>query len=42
MKTIKDILLLGEPQLYEVSEPITKDELPMVKQWVADLHNVME
>lgn len=42
MKTIKDILLLGDPQLYEVSEPVTKDELPFVKKWVADLHNVME
>jgi peptide deformylase len=25
-----------------VSDEVTKDELPMVKQWVADLHNVME
>lgn len=39
---MKDILLLGNPQLYEASEPVTKDELPLIGKWVADLHNVME
>lgn len=42
MKTLKDLLLLGNPKLYEVCEPVKKEELPMVKEWVADLHNVME
>lgn len=42
MKTLKDLLLLGDERLYEVSEPIEKDELPLVKNWVADFHNVMQ
>lgn len=42
MKHLKDLLLLGNPKLYEVSEPVLKSELPLVKEWVADLHNVME
>ncbi len=42
MKRLQDLLLLGNPLLYQVSEPVSKSELPLVKQWVADLHNVME
>jgi len=42
MKQLKDLLLLGNPKLYEVSEPILKSELPQVLGWVADLHSVME
>ncbi len=42
MKHLQDLLLLGNPKLYEVSEPVLKSELPLVKEWVADLHNVME
>ncbi len=42
MKTISDLLLLGDPRLYEVSEPIEKSELPLVNTWVADLDNVMK
>jgi len=42
MKHLNDLLLLGDPRLYEISKPITHDELPLVKEWVADLHNVME
>lgn len=41
MKSLDDLLLLGDPLLYQVCEPITKEELPLVKGWVADLHNVM-
>jgi peptide deformylase len=41
MKHLQDLLLLGNPKLYEVSEPVLKSELPLVKDWVADLHNVM-
>lgn len=41
MKSLDDLLLLGNPLLYQVCEPITKEELPLVKGWVADLHNVM-
>jgi len=42
MKKLKDLLLLGNPLLYEVSQPVFKSELPMVKGWTNDLHNVME
>ncbi len=42
MKHLKDLLLLGNPKLYEVSEPVLKSELPLVEEWVADLHNVMK
>ncbi len=41
MKTLADLLLLGDPRLYETCEPVVKTELPLVKAWVADLDNVM-
>lgn len=42
MKKLEDLLLLGNPKLYQVSEPVVQTELPLVPSWVADLHNVME
>jgi peptide deformylase len=42
MKGLDDLLLLGDPLLYEVSEPVKESDLPFVKGWVDDLHNVME
>jgi peptide deformylase len=42
MKTLADLLLLGDPRLYETCEPVLKTELPLVKGWVADLDNVMK
>jgi peptide deformylase len=42
MKGLKDILLLGDPRLYEQCEPVQESELPLVKEWVNDLHNAME
>ncbi len=42
MKNLNDMVLLGDPRLYEVCEPVTKEELPLVKEWVEDLHNVMQ
>lgn len=42
MKTLNDLLLLGNPLLYENSEPVQKEELPLVKEWTADLENVMQ
>ncbi|MCU0471545.1 MAG: peptide deformylase [Arcicella sp.] len=42
MKNLKDLLLLGDPRLYKICEPVTIDELPQVKEWIADLHHVME
>jgi peptide deformylase len=41
-KGLNDLLLLGNPLLYQVSEPVLESELPIVKNWVADLHNVMQ
>ncbi|MCA0364956.1 MAG: peptide deformylase [Bacteroidetes bacterium] len=42
MKTTADLLLLGNPMLYQVSEEIIQEELPEAKKWVQDLHEVME
>jgi peptide deformylase len=41
MKTLKDLVLLGDARLYEVCEPILETERHLVAGWVADLHNVM-
>ncbi len=42
MKGLNDLLLLGHPLLYQVSDPVLESELPLVKNWAADLHNVMQ
>lgn len=42
MKKLIDMVLLGDQRLYEVCEPIEKSELHLVKDWVADLDNVMK
>jgi len=41
MKTLDDLLLLGDRRLYEVCEPVLQSELPQVEKWVADMANVM-
>jgi peptide deformylase len=41
MKTLADLLLLGDPRLYENCEPVSLDERHLVAGWVADLANVM-
>ncbi|MDB4922195.1 peptide deformylase [Mucilaginibacter sp.] len=41
MKTLTDLLLLGDQRLYETCQPVLKAELPLVKNWVADMDNVM-
>lgn len=38
---IKDILLLGDPRLYEISEPVTEDELELMRSVAADLHDTL-
>ena len=38
---VREILKLGDPQLYEISEEITREELPQVSQWVTDLHDTL-
>ncbi|MDM8002903.1 MAG: peptide deformylase [Bacteroidota bacterium] len=42
MKRLDDLLLLGNPLLYEVSEPVPESEMYLIPGWMADLHNVME
>lgn len=42
MKGLKDLLLLGDPRLYERCEPVKQEELPLVQDWVADLDSVMK
>lgn len=42
MKTLSDLLLLGDARLYETCVPVERDELPLVAGWVADLHHVMQ
>lgn len=42
MKTLDDLLLLGDPRLYEVCASVLKEELPLVKNWTTALHEVME
>ena len=42
MKSLNDLLQLGSPILYEKCEPVLQSELIQVKEWVADLHNVMQ
>ncbi|MBB3054555.1 peptide deformylase [Mucilaginibacter gotjawali] len=42
MKSLNDLLLLGDPRLYETCQPVLKTDLPLLKDWVADLENVMQ
>lgn len=38
---VRDILLLGEPSLYEISEPVTREELAGLKPVIDDLHDTL-
>jgi peptide deformylase len=42
MKTIHDILKLGDPRLYEICEPVKESELNFVPEWTQQLHEAME
>ena len=42
MKTIHDILKLGDSRLYEVCEPVLKSDLSEVPEWTQQLHEAME
>lgn len=42
MKSLNDLLLLGDPRLYQVCEPVTEEDRPKIEGWVLNLHNVME
>ncbi len=41
MKTIHDIIKLGDPRLYEVCEPVLESELDQVSGWVQELDEAM-
>ncbi|MEO6595276.1 MAG: peptide deformylase [Planctomycetota bacterium] len=38
---VRDILLLGDPRLYEVSTLVQRDELPELLEVIKDLHDTM-
>ena len=38
---IKEILLLGNPALYEISEVVREEELPEMEALERDLHDTM-
>jgi peptide deformylase len=40
-KTVDDILLLGDPALYERSDPVLLSEREQLKGWISDMHAVV-
>jgi peptide deformylase len=38
---VREVLLLGNPELYEVSEPVKRDELNAIADVVTDLHDTL-
>ncbi len=38
---VREILRLGNPKLYEISEPIRQEELPSLNPIIKDLHDTM-
>lgn len=42
MKTIHDILKLGDPRLYEVCEPVQESDFGQIPNWTQQLHEAME
>ena len=38
---IRELLKLGNPKLYEISSPITEEDMIDVPEWVADLHDTL-
>ncbi|WP_341539054.1 peptide deformylase [Anaerospora hongkongensis] len=41
MTIVKEILLLGNPKLYEISSPVEKRELPQLSPVIQDLHDTL-
>ena len=39
--TVRDVLLLGNPQLYQISAEIKSEEIESLKPVIADLHDTM-
>ena len=42
MKRLNDLLLPGDPRLYQVCAPVTEEDRTYIPDWIADLHTVME
>lgn len=38
---VRDILKLGNPELYEISEAVTPDDAPKLDGWITDLHDTL-
>lgn len=38
---VREILLLGNPKLYQISSPVQRDEMGMLKEVVHDLHDTL-
>ena len=38
---VRDILKLGDPRLYEISDDVTEADRPQVSGWVEDLHDTL-
>ena len=38
---IRPVLQLGDPRLYEISPPVTQEDLPSLPGWVEDLHDTL-
>ena len=38
---VKELLRLGNPRLYEISSPITAEDVPNLQEWVTDLHDTL-
>ncbi len=38
---IREILKLGNPKLYEISEEVTEEDLVFLPEWVKDLHDTL-
>ena len=38
---IRDVLLLGNPRLYDLSEPVLENDRPLLSSVVADLHDTL-
>ncbi len=38
---VREILLLGDPRLYQVSSPVEREEIGILKAVVQDLHDTL-
>ena len=38
---VREVLLLGNPKLYEISEPVKRDELKAIADVIPDLHDTL-